>query len=1073
MNLTRRGLTHFCSAGRQGCVAILVVLLFFLPGTLCASSQGIPPIVTTTVAPNVMIILDNSGSMKNGSKGLSYPPDAVYAIAEKMYSYSSFPFIFYNSACKQNVIQMADDINDAPDRWLPNLPGIKLVSSGFPFFWGEYHYDPTDFIPLSAGTIHTIQSRLSGRGATRMMLGGVRWIFFKGSWGAANSNFDNPNGEGRLSKITVAKWSVSKLVMHASDVQFGIMTFLSGCSKNSGAKVIFPCTDLTKDYDRDGREDKEDLLNYVSSIYPDTCTPLANALYEACCYYGGLRSSCYLTDRSYVSNAFHKKIMKGNHYVSPIEYWCQKSFVILVTDGESYQDGGNVPGAIEDYDHDGNACDGTCWISTGWHRGYYKSDSLDDVALYGYKHDFAPSLGSGDNAIQNFSTYTIGFGKGAATTLLEETADDHHGHGAYYDAKDQAALYGSLQAALNDILFRLSSGSSAAVLSTSGTTTDKMFRAMFHPKGWRGFLECYTLPIQAGATPLWEAGALLHTRQPDDRSIFTATSATPTSREVFDTSNLALTAVLLGVPRRARTSLIRYIRGGYQASWGYRDRDPDQMGGDQWKLGDIVDSSPVVRAEPRAFWDTSASYGSPGVSGYTAFRIHRQNRTPLVIVGANDGMLHAFNVSDGSESWAFIPYNLLGSLKHLSEEPYAHTYYVDLTPAIADCKIGGGASGDQGWHTLLLAGERQGGHAYFALDITGDVDEGYPIPLWEFTDGDLGETWSVPQIGLVTDGGASRYRWMGVFGSGYVDTGFSTKKGYLYGVDMADGSQIFKIKVDDSGGNVLASPALVDFNDDTLTDRIYVGDLLGRMWKVTIPEGHASHTTVQPLISLGATQPIRVRPSLSFFDRTGGQVMAVYFGTGRFDTAEDKKLTDTQSFYCVLDEGTLPVARTDLVNADAPGVRGYCSPQGKLPTGKRGWYYDLPNPGERVVASSLLMGGIVFFTTFTPNNDVCGYGGVARLYALKYDTGCAPDHPVLDVNGDNIVDATDTVTGQPGGAVPKSVIIGHGLPSEPVYDAGNGQVIVQTSDTTLHTRKVSLPKNGFEIQYWREILKND
>jgi len=1057
---------------RQGWKALFMVFLFLLPGTVLPSSQGIPPIVTTTVAPNVMIILDNSGSMEDGETALSYPPNAVYAIAEKMYCSSYFPFVFLNSACKHNVIQIADDKDDAPDRWLPNLPGLRTVFSGFPFFYSEYRYNPTVFIPLSDATIHTIQSRLSRQGAFKMTLGKVRWIFFKGSWGAANSYFDNPDKKGRLSKITVAKWSVSKLVMRASDVQFGVMTFLSGCKKNSGAKVIFPCTDLTKDYDKDHREDKEDLLNYVNSIYPDTCTPLANALYEACCYFGGSRSSCRLTDRSYASNPFRKKIMKGNRYISPIAYWCQKSFVILVTDGESYQDGGNVPGSFKDYDHDGNVCDGTCWVSTGWHTGYYKSDSLDDVALYGYKHDFAPLLGRGDNTTQNFSTYTIGFGEGAATTLLQETADDHHGHGAYYDAKDQEALYGSLQAALNDILFRLSSGTSAAVLSTSRTTTDKMFRAMFHPKGWRGFLECYTLPIQAGASPLWEAGSLLRTRRPGDRSIFTATSATPTSREVFDTSNLSLTPAILGVPRRERTPLIRYIRGGYQSSWGYRDRDPDQTGGDQWKLGDIVDSTPVVRALPRAFWDTSASRSSSGVSDYATFRSHRQSRKPLVIVGANDGMLHAFNVSDGSEAWAFIPYNLLGSLKNLSHEHYAHTYYVDLTPAIADCKIGGGASGDKGWHTLLLAGERQGGHAYFALDITGDVDEGYPIPMWNFTDSDLGETWSVPQIGLVTDGGASRYRWMGVFGSGYVDTGFSDKKGYLYGVDMANGSLIFKIKVDDSGGNVLASPTLIDVNDDTRTDRIYVGDMLGRMWKGSIPGGGASHTTVQPLISLGATQPIRVRPSLSFFDRTNGQVMAVYFGTGRFDTAEDKKLTDTQSFYCVLDEGTLPVSKTDLVNVDSPGIRGYCSSHGKLPSGKRGWYYDLPNPGERVIASSLLMGGIVFFTTFTPNNDVCGYGGVARLYALKYDTGCAPEQPVLDVNGDNIVDATDTVTGQPGGAVPKSMIIGHGLPSAPVYDAGNGQVIVQTSDTTLHARKVSLPKKGFEIQYWREILKN-
>ena len=1018
-----------------------------------------------------MLILDNSGSMAEGSKALTYPPNAVYVIAEKLYYHAMLPFIFSKSACKQNVIQIADNIDNPASQWLPGLPGIKCVS-GLPFICWQYRYDPTDFISLSVETIASIKSRLSQQGEARMSIGGVWWIVFKGSWGAANGDFDSPDHQGRLSKLTVAKWSVSKLVLHSSGIRFGIMTFLSGCQKDSGAQVVFPCTDLTKDYDKNGHEDKADFLNYVNSIYPDTCTPLANALYEACCYFGGSRSSCGLTTGWYASNhnPFRKKIMHGNRYVSPIEYWCQKSFVILVTDGESYQDGGNIPSNVRDYDHDRNPCDGFCWVSTGRHTGYYKSDSLDDVALYGYRTDFAPSLGDGENYRQNFVTYTIGFGSEAATVLLKETADQHHGHGKYFNAVDQETLYASLQAALRNILYIASSGTSVSVLSTSQSASDRFYRASYHPKGWRGFLECFSLPVQEGETPLWEAGELLRTRAASDRSIYTTTSATSTMREDFDTMNSNITFRLLGVARSQRDSLIRYIRGDYDASWGYRDRDPDQMGGDQWKLGDIVDSTPVVRAEPNAFWDVAAAYGFSGVSHYADFESHRRNRTPLVIVGANDGMIHAFDAISGKETWAFIPHNLLGNLKYLAANPYAHTYYVDLTPVVADCQVGSGVSGDYGWKTILLSGERQGGNAYFALDITGDA--GYPKPLWEFTDPDLGETWSVPQVGLVAF--KRGLAWMGVFGSGYVDTSFSSKKGYLYGVNMADGSLIFKIKVDNAGRNVMASPSLVDFNDNTLIDHIYIGDILGRMWKATVPDangGDAANTTVRELISLGSSQPIRVRPSLSYFDRTGGQVMAIYFGTGKFDEAADKTDLHTQSFYCVLDEGSLPVSKSDLVNADDPGISGYCSEHGSLPSGKRGWYFDLPNPGERVISSSLVVGGIVFFTTFTPNNDVCGYGGVARLYAVKYDTGCAPNKPVLDLNGDNAVDETDTTTGEEGGPVPKSIIIGNGLPSAPVYNSRTGQIIVQTGNTKIHARKVSLPSSGFEINYWREIFQ--
>ena len=115
-----------------------------------------------------------------------------------------------------------------------------------------------------------------------------------------------------------------------------------------------------------------------------------------------------------------------------------------------------------------------------------------------------------------------------------------------------------------------------------------------------------------------------------------------------------------------------------------------------------------------------------------------------------------------------------------------------------------------------------------------------------------------------------------------------------------------------------------------------------------------------------------------------------------------------------------------------------------------------------------MLGGYVFFTSFVPTNDICEHGGNAYLYAVKYDTGCAPDNPVLDYNGDGVVDATDTTTGQAGGAVPKRVWIGLGLPSEPVYDAKNQQIIVQTSDTTIATKTVKLPPS-FKVHYWREV----
>ena len=187
-----------------------------------------------------------------------------------------------------------------------------------------------------------------------------------------------------------------------------------------------------------------------------------------------------------------------------------------------------------------------------------------------------------------------------------------------------------------------------------------------------------------------------------------------------------------------------------------------------------------------------------------------------------------FRISLPTAEWPLK--RVLEKLKNLADpaKPFCHQYFVDLTPVMADCQIGPSFSPpDYGWKTVLMCGERQGGKSYFALDITDD-DDVYPKPLWRFTDTRLGETWSVPQIGIVKTGSAT-YKWIGIFGSGY-DNG--NGEGYLYGVDVADGSQIFRLNVDSAtgpSGNVMASPVAIDWNNNTLFDRVYIGDMLGRI----------------------------------------------------------------------------------------------------------------------------------------------------------------------------------------------------------------------------------------------------
>jgi type IV pilus assembly protein PilY1 len=78
---------------------------------------------------------------------------------------------------------------------------------------------------------------------------------------------------------------------------------------------------------------------------------------------------------------------------------------------------------------------------------------------------------------------------------------------------------------------------------------------------------------------------------------------------------------------------------------------------------------------------------------------------------------------------------------------------------------------------------------------------------------------------------------------------------------------------------------------------------------------------------------------------------------------------------------------------------------------KRGWFAKLTVPAgglpsERSVANPVLLGGIVFFPTFTPSGDVCVAAGSSNLYALYYVTGGAYSSPIVGMTGQNINNKT-------------------------------------------------------------------
>ncbi|GAF90123.1 unnamed protein product, partial [marine sediment metagenome] len=253
------------------------------------------------------------------------------------------------------------------------------------------------------------------------------------------------------------------------------------------------------------------------------------------------------------------------------------------------------------------------------------------------------------------------------------------------------------------------------------------------------------------------------------------------------------------------TNLIDYIRGVDKDSSGLKTRTLD---GKVWKLGDIVDSTPVSLSKPPD--NFHIIYGE---ESYQTFYEANRDRETVVYVGANDGMLHAFTSwkydtanhrytqpaatteAMGDELWAFIPQSLLPHLKWLPSPDYTHVDYVNLKPKLFDAKIDhdNNSLTDDEWRTILLAGLNMGGKHIWA---EGDFDDGTgsPVPeirnfypcyvcmdvtdprnptlLWERSYTDLEMTTSFPAAIKVKD------KWFVVFGSGPTDyDGTSTKDG--------------------------------------------------------------------------------------------------------------------------------------------------------------------------------------------------------------------------------------------------------------------------------------------------------
>jgi type IV pilus assembly protein PilY1 len=429
-------------------------------------------------------------------------------------------------------------------------------------------------------------------------------------------------------------------------------------------------------------------------------------------------------------------------------------------------------------------------------------------------------------------------------------------------------------------------------------------------------------------------------------------------------------------------------------------------------LGDIVDSQPVYVAMPFATYQDV---------GYANFKSTNATRTPMLYVGANDGMLHAFyattdlaDPNHGQEAWAVVPSAVLSNMYKLADDSYkrdGHQFYVDSTPVAGDVYDGAN------WKTILVGGLSAGGKGYYALDVT--VPGVAPTAKWEFKqdtstcpsasssalplhtyygDCNLGLTFGKPIITKLAG------KWVVMFSSGYNNiNGVGTDgKGFLYVVDALDGSLIYKIA---TGVGDAATPSglgqINNYVDNALLDnttlRVYGGDMLGNIWRFDFTPSATATLLGTATDGSGVVEPITIRPELA--ELNGKPFIMV--GTGRLLGASDVLDSKIQSVYGIRDPliGSSPIYPAPLRDSLRPmamnqtgtlasavrsaGCTGSAGDCGR----PDGWVVDLAEAGERVNVDMKVVLGVLIFSSNVPEQVPCSVGGHSWINQVDIRTG--------------------------------------------------------------------------------------
>lgn len=965
-----------------------------------------PLLLSEGVEPNVMVVLDDSGSMVIGFYYGDYESDTTYVNCPSSitlpatYTYQSYSwrrgwqtytawyeieaktdangnayFVHNNTSYAWGSSSGTDATTGLPKRCFGKNTKYKVqYSEDFNNYSnpGSQIDDNDDHFDGEAGKGNFWNYYFSNDDQT-----GVD------NWGEEDQKF----GVGE--RIEIAQDAAKLLVRSVDDIRIGLAGFEDN---NDGGRVLVNIDSIDEVVNTStGKTHADQMIEQINDMIGYNGTPLGETLFDMGRYFVEgkedqdivLHPAATDTTNSTgtqvtrtASSVFSSEPRYQGAASKPtepvIEAYCQKSYVVMLTDGDPSVDGdGDIDSDIEDYasSHNDTNTNGSNAI-------------FDDVALALYDIDLRPDLVdlNGEAVRNNITTYLIaGFGL-ETSTLIQNTVDNGKGVGVdinedgsnatsaiLYQADDGNQLTQSFEDIFQDIAS--DSGAQTAVTFNSGSLEDgaALYQATYArvDHRWSGDLQAYLYDTSNSVfsdTSTWSAAEQLDDRvstnghgdriiltysKSDDGVAFTEANWNQLSSEQQDD--------LKGDGNAAHgKDVLNYLRG--ESNSDFRDRASYESDGTTVAslglLGDMVNSSPMEVGEPELGYPDYGDKASDGSSitqfgtaseSYSDFAKDYENRDSVVYVGSNDGMLHAFDgdiSTGGKELFAYIPGLIFDSndteegLYYLTDEDYEHKFYVDGPLTASDVYIDPAGGSNRDWRTVIAGGLRAGGRGLYALDVTDpsqfSASNAEDMVLWEFGADDsanMGHIYGRVRFSMMNNG-----KWAAIVGNGYNSASGEAKLFIIYIEEGADGTwdagDWVELGTGVTGDNGMSAPVLADFNGDRIVDRIYAGDLKGNLWVYDVSDAsdanwataYGSALSPSPLFvaedASGNAQPITTQPSVILNPGTSsagnGYNALVYIGTGKLLERTDFATTDTMSFYAVWDRGDGGLERDNL-----------------------------------------------------------------------------------------------------------------------------------------------------------------